>query len=363
MQTQKLADHDHRAEEIGERDYEGQQKIEEVQTRSAPANGVLPEGFYVTTNKETLVRYQNKWLKPELAEMDCAIKIENGEAELVAITEVQTGDEIVVGSRGVKTISQEEKVKKKERESEDDFDFMSSEVSAERSKGEQIASIAEALKSIREQDGNITVVGGPAIVHTGAQKYLAEMIRGGYVTSLLTGNALAVHDIESAIFGTALDSCVKERSEDGDSCEGQRGMHMRAINKIRAAGSIEEAVEKGVLDEGVMYEAVRNDVEYILAGSIRDDGPLPDTITDTMEAQQEMRRIAQNSDFVLMLATMLHSIATGNVMPARVQSVCVDINTDAVTKLADRGSAQATGMVTDVELFLNALTDELFSRS
>ncbi len=191
------------------------------------------------------------------------------------------------------------------------------------------------------------------------------MIESGYVDTLLAGNALAVHDIESALFGTSLDCQVrnkkneKKKRNSRKACSQKRGMHMRAINRIRAAGSIENAVEKGILNRGIMYETVKNNVDYILAGSIRDDGPLPETIKDTLEAQEKMKELARRADMVFMLATMLHSIATGNMLPASTKTVCVDINSDAVTKLSDRGSSQAIGLITDVEFFLDKLTDML----
>lgn len=333
----------------------------QVETRKAPANGVFPEDFYVTTNRETHVNYQGRWLKVEGEQMDCAVTIRDNKAVAVSMQEVKKGEEIIVGSKGVKVkASTATKTGKKE----DEFCFMNSEISAEKSKGEKITSIAREMQKLKNSGGNITLVGGPAIVHTGAGNFLADLIKHGYINNLLAGNALAVHDIESALFGTSLDCPVNNSSNKQDSQHFShnrelRGMHMRAINKIRAAGSIKKAVESGVLQQGIMYEAVKNDIDFVLAGSIRDDGPLPDTITDTLKAQEKMEKIAQNSDLVLMLATMLHSIATGNLMPARVKSVCVDINTDTVTKLSDRGSSQALGLVTDVELFLQSLAAKL----
>ncbi len=332
----------------------------QVETKRAPADGVFPKDFYVTTNRETYVNYQGSWLQVTGEEMDCAIAIRNNRAVTVTMQEVKQGEEIIIGNQGIKVKSlSPDKTSSRQGE----FCFMNSEISAEKSKGEKIAGVAREMQQLKNAGGNVTLVGGPAIVHTGAGDYLARLIEQGYINNLLAGNALAVHDIESALFGTSLDSPInkgeKKEQHNFTNKENLRGMHMRAINRIRAAGSIKKAVEAGILQQGIMYEVIKNDVDYVLAGSIRDDGPLPDTITDTIKAQEKMKKIAQNSDLVLMLATMLHSIATGNLLPARIKSVCVDINTDTVTKLADRGSSQALGLVTDVELFLQSLTAKL----
>ena len=324
-----------------------------VELREAPADGVFPDDFYITTNLQTFICHQNRWIEVEDIEMDCGVVLQGGRAFAVPINEVKKGDMVVIGDKGIKTIKAHNQDGVKE---DDDFCFMNSTVSSERSKGRVIAELAAEMKKIKDEGGDIVVVGGPAIIHTGAAEYLLKLIQKGFVGSLLAGNALATHDIEVALYGTSLDVQVGEDK----LLEGKaRGQHIKAINEIRKAGSIGKAVEKGVLNRGIMYELHKNNVDYVLAGSIRDDGPLPDTITDTMKAQEMMREKAQNAHLVLMLATMLHSIATGNMLPAEVKSVCVDINTDTVIQLADRGSAQATGLVTDVEMFLRALVDEL----
>ncbi|MFW5790199.1 MAG: TIGR00300 family protein [Bacillota bacterium] len=327
-----------------------EERIEkEVQLKEAPADGVFPEGFYVTTNLPTYVYYNNSWLKVNRSEMDCGIVIENGRAISKSINDIYAGDLIVVGEYGIETVTKEKS------EEKSDFGFMTSATSSERPKNKLIKELADEMKKIRAKGGKILVVGGPAIIHTNAAGELAELIRKGYINVLFAGNALATHDIEADIYNTSLDCPL---SEDGIKGSGH-GFHLQAINKIRMAGSIREAVEKGVLNSGIMYEVIQNDVDFVLAGSIRDDGPLPDVITDAIEAQNLMREKLEGVELVLMLATMLHSIATGNLMSAEIKSVCVDINPATITKLADRGTAQSVGMVTDVELFLKNLNSYL----
>lgn len=322
---------------------------EEVRLEKAPADGVFPEGFYVTTNLPTYVYHNGSWLRVNKSEMDCGIAIENGQAISKSINDVNAGDLIVVGEYGIETVSEEIK------EDEKSFGFMTSATSSERPKNKLIKELAAEMKNIRSEGGKILVVAGPAIIHTNAAGELADLIRKGYINVLFAGNALATHDIEAAIFNTSLDCPL---SDDGINGTGH-GFHLQAINKIRMEGSIREAVEAGVLNSGIMYEIIKNDVDYVLAGSIRDDGPLPDVVTDAIEAQNLMREKLEGVELVLMLATMLHSIATGNLMSAEIKSVCVDINPATITKLADRGTAQSVGMVTDIELFLKTLNSYL----
>jgi lysine-ketoglutarate reductase/saccharopine dehydrogenase-like protein (TIGR00300 family) len=232
---------------------------------------------------------------------------------------------------------------------------MGSRVSTEKPSSTLIKRVADAIRTIKRRGGRIAVVAGPAIVHTGASPALAELIRNGYVDVLISGNALAAHDIEYQLLGTSLGMDVRT----GELHEGGHRHHMLAINEVRKLGSIRAAVEKGVLKGGIMYECVINKVPYVLAGSIRDDGPLPDVITDVFEAQDRMREALRGIDLVLMMATMLHSIAAGNLLPSHVRTICVDISPQAVTKLMDRGTAHALGVVTDVGTFLPALAAEL----
>jgi lysine-ketoglutarate reductase/saccharopine dehydrogenase-like protein (TIGR00300 family) len=263
--------------------------------------------------------------------------------------DVRRGMQIVTGHAGVRVIPVER------TRVHSDFSFMSSGVSTEKPKGALVREIARDLVANRRGGGKTLVVGGPAIVHTGSGAALCQLIRGGYVDKLFAGNALATHDIEQSLFGTSLGVHLADAS----IAETGHEHHLRAINRIRRAGSIQKAVEQGVLTSGIMYECVRNDVEFLLAGSIRDDGPLPDVITDALEAQRQMRAAIRDVTFCLMIATMLHSVAVGNLLPAWVKVVCVDINPSTAIKLSDRGSFQTLGLVTDVEPFLRALVQEV----
>ena len=309
--------------------------------------GVFPEGFYSTSNLPTEVLLDGRWVTVEDIEMDCAIAVDTkaGRARCIVFQGAKPGMDVVVGHQGVRVTPLE-----RSRQTEI-FTFMASEVSAEKPKKVLIGAIAAEMKQIRKAGGRIVVVAGPAVVHTGAGRYLSRLIELGYVQVLFAGNALAVHDVESALFGTALGVNV----ESGLAIEHGHEHHMRAINRVRAAGGLRQMVESGQLTSGVMKSAIDNGVEIVLAGSVRDDGPLPDVITDMVEAQQRMRASLHGVRMAIMLSTMLHSIATGNMLPAGVRTVCVDINPAVVTKLADRGSWQSIGLVTDVESFLREL--------
>lgn len=324
---------------------------DDVVTKSAPRDGALPLDFYSTTNLPTDVRINGKWVPVSRIEMDLAIVVdwENETATTRPMLDVRQGEKVVVGHQGIRVRPLE-----RARESEI-FSFMQSSVSSEKPKKVVIYEIAEEMRDIKAQDGKILVVAGPAIIHSGAGPYLAALIRSGYVDVLFGGNAIAVHDVEAALFDTSLGVNLGN----GLPVEGGHRHHMRAINVIRNAGSLEAAVEQGVLTRGVMYEAIRNNIEMVLAGSIRDDGPMPGVIMDMIEAQRAMREAVEDVDLALMISTMLHSIATGNLLPAHVKTVAVDINPAVVTKLADRGSWQAVGLVTDAELFLRELTTVL----
>ncbi|MCA9079164.1 MAG: TIGR00300 family protein [Planctomycetaceae bacterium] len=317
----------------------------------ADLSGAFPEGFYSTTNQHTQVRLDHDWIDVELQEMDCGILVDPAQrqARCIPMTEVRTGDLIVVGHAGVKVVPLDRSV------GGPAFEFMSSSVSTEKPKGLIIRQIAQDLFQLRQRQGNVLLVGGPAIVHTGSGKYVCELIRRGYVQHLFAGNALATHDIEQALFETSLGVHLGH----GAAVDAGHEHHLRAINTIRRLGGMQAAVDQGVLQSGIMYECLRQGVDVLLAGSIRDDGPLPEVITDTLRAQGEMRRRVPGLDFCLMIATTLHSIATGNLLPASVKVVCVDINPSTVIKLGDRGSFQTLGLVTDVDPFLRALIDEL----
>lgn len=317
----------------------------------APRDGVFPEAFYSTTNLETDVRVAGDWVRVSGPEMDLGVRIDpqGRTAEAVPMADVRAGDLYVVGHSGIRVHPQE-----RPRESQT-FEFMASAVSSEKPKAQVVAEVARMLRDTRDAGREIIAVVGPAVVHTGAAEHLARLVEMGYVSVLFGGNAVAVHDIESAMFGTSLGVSLSE----GTPMHGGHQHHLRAINAVRGHGSIAAAVEAGIIGRGLMYTLVKTGTPFILAGSIRDDGPLPDVITDSMAAQREMRGYAQSAGACLMLSTMLHSIATGNMLPASVTTVCVDINPAVVTKLADRGSWQTIGVVTDVGLFLEQLANEL----
>jgi lysine-ketoglutarate reductase/saccharopine dehydrogenase-like protein (TIGR00300 family) len=327
--------------------------IEEQRARLAPAprDGIFPDDFYATTNLPTLIRVDQKWIEVEHPEMDCAIRVmpQSGRAETVPVHRVKKGDLIVVGHAGVKVLPLERRVPR------EPFEFMSSLVSTEQPKGLLIREIADAMIRARAEGGRILVVAGPGLVHTGAGRHLIELIENDFVQVLFAGNGLAVHDIESALYGTSLGVYLDKNIRASEGHE----HHLRAINEIRKAGGIRPAVEQGVVRRGIFYACVKKGVDFVLAGSIRDDGPLPDVITDTLVAQDVMREKVRDVSFALMMATTLHAIATGNLLPATVKTVCVDINPAVVTKLSDRGTFQALGLVTDVEPFLRELAHYL----
>jgi lysine-ketoglutarate reductase/saccharopine dehydrogenase-like protein (TIGR00300 family) len=283
--------------------------------------------------------------------MDCAITVQNGRARCITMNEVRRGDPIVVGHDGVRVLPLE-----RPRHQPPVFAFMGSNVSSEKPNPRLIREIANRMREVRAAGQKILLVGGPVLVHTGAQPQVVWLIDNGYVQALFAGNGLATHDVESSLYGTSLGISLT----DGIPVEGGHEHHLRAINTVRRAGSLRAAVESGVITSGIMYACVRNGVEVVLAGSIRDDGPLPDVITDTQAAQTEMRRIVRSGvGFALMLASMLHGIATGNLLPADVTTVCVDIEPAVVTKLADRGTFQNISVVADVGSFLRELVQDL----
>jgi lysine-ketoglutarate reductase/saccharopine dehydrogenase-like protein (TIGR00300 family) len=320
---------------------------EPAQLEKVAVEGVFPEGFYSTSNLPTEVLLGDRWAQVENIEMDTAIAVDRKtkRAWCIPFQDAKVGTEVVVGYKGVRVTPLE-----RSRQTEI-FSFMGSEVSAEKPKKVLIGEIAKEMHAIKQSGGRIVVVAGPAVVHTGAGRYLSRLIELGFVQVLFAGNALAVHDVEAALFGTALGINI----ESGLATEHGHEHHMRAINRVRAAGGLRQMVQAGQLTSGVMKSAIDHGVEIVLAGSVRDDGPLPDVITDMIVAQQRMRAALPGVRMALMLSTMLHSIATGNMLPAGVRTVCVDINPAVVTKLADRGSWQSIGLVTDVESFLREL--------
>lgn len=321
---------------------------------AADMDGAFPEGFYSTTSFRTQVRIRGEWIEIEDQEMDCGILLdpEGTAARCIAMATVRKGDQIVIGRQGLRVFPAETQVKTNL------FEFMTSAVSSEKPKGVTVRAIAAAMRRTREAGEKILAVLGPAVVHTGSAEHICNLIRLGYLDILFAGNALAAHDIESAIYGTSLGVWLDR----GLPAEEGHEHHLRAINTVRRLGNIQTAVEKGVIRSGIMYECIKHKIPYILAGSIRDDGPLPDVITDALEAQQRMREQVQGVGFALMVATALHAIATGNLLPAWVRVACVDINPATVTKLTDRGSIQTVGIVTDAEPFLRSLVHELTAK-
>jgi len=315
----------------------------------ADRDGCAPEDFYSTTNHQTSVRIDGRWVPVDRQRMDAAIAIEGGRAVCRKLRELRAGDAVVCGIRGIKIVPE---FQPRDRLG---FAFMSNEISSERRVEVGVARIAAMMRAAKEAGERIAFVAGPVVVHTGGGAYFCDLIRHGYVDVLLAGNALAVHDVEQALYGTSLGVDM----ESGRAIEGGHRHHMRAINAIFRAGGLRPAVASGVLRSGVMFECIRRNVDYVLAGSIRDDGPLPDTVMNLVEAQDRYTASLQGVKLVLVLSTMLHGIGVGNMLPAWVRLVCVDINPAVVTKLADRGSSQTIGIVTDVGLFLRQLASAL----
>jgi lysine-ketoglutarate reductase/saccharopine dehydrogenase-like protein (TIGR00300 family) len=324
--------------------------------KPAPGDQVVPEGFYSTTNHPTDIRVDGEWVGVDRIEMDCAVVVErNGDGEPAraytkVLNAVEEGDLVVTGEAGIRVRPPE-----RPRGKEGAFGFMQGGVSAERPSESTIERIAEAIVETRAEGGEVLAVPGPALIHSGAREDLARLVREGYVTMLSAGNGFAVHDIERDLYGTSLGV----DTESLDHARKGHKHHIYTISEVIRSGSIPEAIEDGTIESGVMYECVTNDVPWVLAGSIRDDGPLPDTITDAVEAQDAIREQAHEADLVLMLSTLLHSVAVGNCLPSTTRVVCVDIDPATVTQLLDRGSAQAVGMVTDIGTFVPILAEKV----
>lgn len=331
----------------------------EATIEACERDGVLPDGFYSSTNLETQVRLHGHWYDVRNPEMDCGLVVDGsldtlgGKADLTVRTlpmaDVEVGMQLICGAAGIKvTVPHVER-------SPGSFGFMESEVSSEKPQAVLVRQVAEGMRTAKEAGRKVLWVGGPGVVHTGAAPAMVALVEQGYVDVLFAGNALATHDIEAALYGTSLGIDLAG----GQGVEHGHEHHIRAINEIRKAGSIRAAVETGVLTGGIMHALVRHDKEFVLVGSVRDDGPLPDVYTDVIEGQRAMRSRLDGVGYCVMVATMLHSVATGNLLPASIPLVCIDINPATVTKLADRGSSQARGIVTDVGLFLEQLAQEL----
>lgn len=328
----------------------------EAVVREVDADGVFPVDFYSTTNLPTQVRLEGHWVDVQQPEMDCGLVVTGSPAggdlavRTIAISDARQGDRVVCGPSGVRVVREIAKT-----DEDQVFEFMNSEVSSEKPQALLVRQIAEEMRATKEAGRRILWVGGPAVVHTGAAPAMVALVRAGYVDVLFGGNAIATHDIESSIFGTSLGVDLSK----GQGVEHGHEHHIRAINLVRRSGSIAQAVQDGVISSGVMHALVSEGKDFVLVGSVRDDGPLPDVVTDVIEGQRRMRAQLHDVGFAIMVATMLHSVATGNLLPASVPLVCVDINPATVVKLADRGSSQARGVVTDIGLFLEQLADEL----
>ncbi len=318
--------------------------------RPAEKDRCVPDDFYSTTNHRTHVRLGGRWVEVEQQRMDAVIVASGNRAACRKLRDVRAGEPVICGHDGIRVTPE---FRERDRLG---FAFMSNDVSSERRVEGSVARISEMMRQVKQSGGRIAVVAGPVVVHTGGVEYFSELIRSGYVQVVLAGNALAVHDVEFALSGTSLGIDLAA----GAPVEQGHRNHMAAINTINRAGGLRQAVDTGILKSGVMYECVKHGVHYVLAGSIRDDGPLPDTLMDLVEAQEQYAAaLSNNVQLVLMLASMLHSIGVGNMLPSWVRVVCVDINPAVVTKLSDRGSQQTVGVVTDVGLFLHRLAERL----
>ncbi len=319
--------------------------------------GVSPDDFYVTTIYPTEVRINGSWIRVANQRMDGAIVVDKKDDKITAtckvLRDLKLGEELVVGVEGIRTVRSPQS--REQRNQTQEFSFMSGGVSSERRVELLVEQIAWEMRHIRDQGGKVAVVAGPVVIHTGGSGHLSSLIRDGYVQCLLGGNAIAVHDMEQSLMGTSLGVDMRK----GTPVSGGHRHHLKVINAVRRAGSITEVVEQGIVTKGIMYECVKNNIPFCLAGSIRDDGPLPDTYMDLIKAQEEYARLIKGSDMILMLSTMLHSIGAGNMTPSGVKMVCVDINPAVVTKLSDRGSVESVGIVTDVGLFLSLLVQQL----
>jgi len=324
----------------------------EAELRAAERDRCAPEDFYSTTNQRTLVRVGTQWIEVANQRMDAMIVVDGGAAACQRLRDIKAGDKIVVGMKGIRVVPEE-----KERDRQQ-FAFMSNDISSERQVETAVGQTAAMMRQMRRDGKKIVAVAGPVVVHTGGGEPLSRLIRSGWIDVLLAGNALAVHDIEAALLGTSLGV----RTSDGRLAQHGHRNHMQAINAINHAGSIQAAVETGRLTKGVMYECVKAKVPFALAGSLRDDGPLPGVITDMNQAQDAYAELLRGAGVVLCLSSMLHSIAVGNMLPAWVKIVCVDINPAVPTKVSDRGTGQATGVVTDVGLFLELLSNKLAAK-
>lgn len=332
--------------------------VEDARVIEADTDGAFPAGFYSSTNLETEVRRNSKWERVYHSEMDCGIVIEDGRPRTIPMGEVKRGMQIVMGGLGIRVLPLEKPRDAAERQA---FEFMSSDISSEKPKALLVEQVAKQMRAVKDAGKRILWVAGPAVVHTGSGPDLCALIRAGYVNAFFAGNGVAAHDIESNMFGTSLGVYL----EHGLPAEHGHEHHIRAINELRRHGSFATAIDAGVFDDGIVYHLVKQGADFLFGGSVRDDGPLPDVVTDMLEVQRRLRDVIWGKDgndlvgYCIVVGTMLHGIATGNCLPAAVPLVCVDINQATVTKLMDRGSWQSLGIITDVGLFIRELAEQL----
>ncbi|MGH2806301.1 MAG: TIGR00300 family protein [Actinomycetota bacterium] len=331
--------------------------VEDATVAEADVDGAFPPGFYSTTNLETEVRIDGKWLRVEHPEMDCGIVVSDDGARTIPMGEVTKGMKIVIGGLGIRVIPLE----KPRGEDRQNFEFMSSDISSEKPKALLVERVAAQMRAVKESGKRIMWVAGPAVVHTGSGPDLSALIRAGYVDALFAGNGVAAHDIESNMFGTSLGVYLAQ----GIPAEHGHEHHIRAINELRRHGSFKAAIEAGIFNDGIVYHLVKHNSGYLFGGSVRDDGPLPEVVGSMDDVQTRLRELiwGESGDdligYCIVVGTMLHGIATGNCLPASVPLVCVDINQATVTKLMDRGSFQSMGIITDVGLFIRELAEQL----
>jgi lysine-ketoglutarate reductase/saccharopine dehydrogenase-like protein (TIGR00300 family) len=331
--------------------------VEDAQITEADVAGSFPEGFYSTTNLETEVRIEGHWVPVAHPEMDCGIVVSGEGARTIPMGEVSSGMRIVMAGLGIR-VTPLDRPRGEDRQA---FEFMSSDVSSEKPKALLVEQVAQMLRGVKEQGRRIMWVAGPAVVHTGSGPDLCALIRAGYVDAFFAGNGVAAHDIESNLFGTSLGVHLDQ----GIAMEHGHEHHIRAVNQVRRHGSFTAAIDAGLIKGGIVYDLISRGAEFVFGGSVRDDGPLPDVVTDMLEVQRRVRELIWGRDgddlvgFCIVVGTMLHGIATGNCLPASVPLVCVDINQATVTKLMDRGSFQSVGIITDVGLFIRGLAERL----
>ncbi|MDQ4095716.1 MAG: TIGR00300 family protein, partial [Actinomycetota bacterium] len=331
--------------------------VQDATLEEADRDGAFPPGFYSTTNLETEVRVDGRWVRVERPEMDCGIVVRDGTARTIPMGEVEKGMSIVMRGLGIRVSSEDDGA----AGSKQAFEFMSSDVSSEKPKALLVEQVAEQMRAVKADGKRILWVAGPACVHTGSAPDLAALIRAGYVDALFAGNGVAAHDIESNIYGTSLGVYLAQ----GQAAEHGHEHHIRAINELRRHGTFKKAIDAGVFNDGIVYHLVTRGCDYLFGGSVRDDGPLPEVETDMLKVQAKLRDIIWGTDgqdligYCIVVGTMLHGIATGNCLPASVPLVCVDINQATVTKLMDRGSFQSLGIITDVGLFIRELAERL----